>query len=60
VGANHAFGDFLVGAKRTGLSQEAVEQSRLAMVDMRDDCEVPKIFAGLLTHWARKLADGLD
>jgi hypothetical protein len=54
---HHAFSDFLVGAKRTGLSQETVEQSRLAMVDVRNDCEVPKIFAGLLTHWARNLAD---
>jgi hypothetical protein len=50
-------GDLLVFAERAGLAQEAIEQSRLAVVDMRDDREIPKVFAGLLTHWARKLAD---
>jgi hypothetical protein len=50
-------GDYLVFAKRAGLAQETIEQSRLAVVDMRDDREIPKVFAGLLTHWARNLAD---
>ncbi len=36
---------------------QTVEQGRLAVVDVRDDREIPKVFAGLLTHWARKLAD---
>jgi len=57
LAVHHPFGDFLVLAKRTGLAQETVEQSRLAVVDMRDDREVPEVFTGLLTHWAGTLAD---
>ena len=39
----HALGDVLVVAERAGLPEQRVDERRLAVVDVRDDGDVPKI-----------------
>ena len=41
----HALGDVLVVAERAGLPEQRVDERRLAVVDVRDDGDVPKIVA---------------
>ena len=45
VGVHHPVGDRLVGAERTGLLQERVDERRLAVVDVRDDGDVAQVGA---------------
>ncbi len=46
-GVHDAVGELLVGAERPGLAQERVDQSGLAVVDVRHDGDVPDVCAGL-------------
>src|SRR5262249_52617507 len=46
VGVHHAFDDFLIGAENAALAQHGVDEGGLAVVDVRDDCDV----ANILTH----------
>ena len=39
----HALGDVLVVAERAGLPEQRVDERRLAVVDVRDDGDVPQI-----------------
>ena len=45
VGIHHALGDALVFAKRAGLLQQAVDERRLAVVDVGDDGDVAELHA---------------
>lgn len=47
VAVHDSFWDFFVVAKDVGLSQEAVEQSSFAMVDVGDDGDIANIFWGV-------------
>ena len=44
---HHALGDVLVGAEGARLPQHRVDQRRLAVVDVRDDGDVPQVLAAL-------------
>ena len=46
AGIHHPLGNVRSGAERTGLPQHGVHQRGLAMVDMRDDRDVPDLVAG--------------
>ena len=46
VAIHGALGDPLVGAKRPALVQQRVDERRLAVVDVRDDRDVPDVQAG--------------
>ena len=48
VRVHDALGDVLIAAENAALAQELVDQRRLAVVDMRDDRDVPEIFS--FTH----------
>ena len=41
VRVHHALADVLIGAESTRLPQHGVDESRLTMIDMRDDRDVP-------------------
>ena len=48
-------GDGLVGAKCSGLFEQAIDQRGLAVIHVRDDCDVPnvlhiKFYFGRLNH----------
>ena len=47
IGVHHPLDDDLILAKRASLSQHFVDESRLAVIDMRDDCDVTNF---LLCH----------
>jgi len=46
VGIHHPLGDALVFAERAGLLQQAVDQRRLAVVDVGDDGDVSQLHGG--------------
>ena len=56
VRIHHPFGDPLVVAKRAGLLQEAVDEGRLAMVDVGDDGDVAKFHGTGFTGGGRPAA----
>ena len=43
VGIHHPFGDLLVFPEGVGLPQQAVDQRGFAVVDMRDDGDIPNV-----------------
>ena len=47
VGIQRAFDNLLVGVKSAGLAQHLIDQRRLAVIDVRDDCDI----AHRLMHW---------
>src|SRR5262249_39486327 len=50
VGVHHPFGDHLIFTKRARLAEHLVHESRLPVVDVRDDCDVANLHSpGKLT-----------
>ncbi len=43
---HHPLADVLVLAERAGLPEHRVDEGRLAVVDVGDDCDVPEVVAG--------------
>ena len=56
IAVHHALDGGRLGRQRAGLAQQAIQQRRLAVIDVRDDREVADVLAGRL-HGARRLAE---
>ena len=48
IGIHDALRDLLVGTENAALLQQLIDQRRLAVVDMRDNCYVSYIFSLLI------------
>ena len=45
IATARSFGDLLVRPERPGLPEEGVDERRLAVIDVRDDRDVPQVVA---------------
>ena len=54
IGIEGALGNALVFAQRSRLLEQPIDQGRLPVVDMSDDCNIAQIYGGMKTNAGHK------